>query len=288
MRYTITFLLASHLCSAAGAEVPKVVTDFGPVQSLVLQVMGDLGTPVVLLPKGGDPHDFQMKPSQATALAGADLLFWDGPDLMPALASAVAAQDGHLKSIPLLHQGGGRLRQFEGGGVDPHAWLDPTNGVAWLGTIAAELAALDPDNAATYAANAASAQSALRDLDADLAARLAPVKDKPFVVFHDAIGYFADHYGLTVAGAIELGDASTPGAAQLVSIRDLLARSGAVCVFPETGRDPAYIATVSEGSTVRIGAGQDVEGLNLDQGPGQYAALLTGLAETLTECLSAD
>ena len=141
---------------------------------------------------------------------------------------------------------------------------------------------------ATYAANAAKAQSALRDLDADLAARLAPVKDKPFVVFHDAIGYFADHYGLTVAGAIELGDASTPGAAQLASIRDLLAASGAVCVFPETGRDPAYIATVAEGSAVRIGAGQDVEGLSLDQGPGQYAALLDALATTLTDCLSAN
>ena len=149
MRYTITFLLASHLCTAAGAEVPKVVTDFGPVQSLVLQVMGDLGTPVVLLPRGGDPHDFQMRPSQATALAGADLLFWNGPDLMPALASAVAAQGENLKSIALLHQGGGKLRMFEDGGTDPHAWLDPTNGIAWLGTIATELSALDPEHAAT-------------------------------------------------------------------------------------------------------------------------------------------
>ena len=288
MRYTISILMASLLATAAAAEVPKVVTDFGPVQSLVLQVMGDLGTPVVLLPKGGDPHDFQMKPSQATALAEADLLFWDGPELMPALDSAVSSQAGHLKSIPLLHQGGGRVRDFEDGGADPHAWLDPTNGIAWLGTIATELSALDPEHAATYAANAAAAQTALRDLDAEIAARLAPVKGKPFVVFHDAMGYFADHYGLTVAGAIELSDASTPGAAQLTSIRDILTTSGAVCVFPEAGRDPAYIATVAEGTPVRIGAGQDVEGLALEQGPGQYAALLTGLATTLTDCLSAD
>lgn len=292
MRYTISFFAATVLTIAAGcalAEVPDVVTDFGPVQSLVQQVIGDLGQPVMLLPQGGDPHDFQMKPSQAQALADADLIFWDGPELMPSLAEAISALGENGKAIALLHDGGGKTRIFEGdGGIDPHAWLDPTNAVAWLGTIAAELSAADPANAPTYAANAVAAQTELQALDRELAARLAPAKGKPFVVFHDALGYFADHYGLNIAGAIELGDASTPSAAQLASIRETLIKTDAACVFPEAGRDPAYVATVVEGTSARIGQGQDVEAITLEAGPGQYAMLLQNLARSVTDCLLAD
>ena len=86
MRYTISFLLASLAATQALAEVPKVLTDFAPVQSLVAQVMGDLGAPATLLPRGNDVHDFQLRPSQAADLAGADLLIWIGPQMTPCLA----------------------------------------------------------------------------------------------------------------------------------------------------------------------------------------------------------
>jgi zinc transport system substrate-binding protein len=288
MRYTISPILTTLLlASTALADTPNVVTDFGPIDSLTRQVMGDLGQPVMLLPKGGDPHDFQLKPSQAQALSDADLIFWDGPELMPALNDAITTLATNAKSVPLLHAGGGKIRLYEGDeGTDPHAWLDPTNAEAWLATIAAELAAKDPANAATYTANAANAQTALRAMDADLTTQLSLIKAKPFVVFHDALGYFADHYGLTTLGAIELGDATEPGAAQLTAIKTILTDSKAVCVFPELGRDPKFIETVTEGTTARIGAGQDVEATHLDPGPGQYEALLRGIATTLTDCLS--
>ncbi|PZR00754.1 MAG: zinc ABC transporter substrate-binding protein [Cereibacter sphaeroides] len=267
------------------AEVPRVVVDFGPVQSLVAQVMGDLGQPQVLLAAGADPHDFQMKPSQARALAEAELVFWVGPDLMPAMSDAITALGNEENVVALLEDGGGEIRLYPEGGIDPHAWLDPDNAEAWLGAIAEELSNKDPENADTYAANAIAAQATIRDLDTELQTALEPVRDKPFVVFHDAMGYFTDHFGLTPAGAIELGDASAPSAAQLDEIREAIRQTNAVCVFPEAGRDPKFVATVVEGSAARTGQPQDIEGITLPQGPGQYAALMRGIAATLTECL---
>jgi len=287
MRFSMSFLIAMAIAAPVAAEVPRVVTDFGPTQSLAAQVMGDLGAPVMLLALGADPHDFQMKPSQAQALAGADLVFWVGPELTPALEHALAALGENARAVALLHLGGGTRRSLEGGAIDPHAWLDPANAEAWLATIATELARQDPEHAATYTANAAAAQAALQALDAELAARLAPVQGRPFVVFHDALGYFADHYGLQVVGAIELGDAAAPGAAQLAHIRGVVAEGGAICVFPEAGRDPKFIATVTAGSSARIGAAQDIEAITLPPGPGLYPDLLRALAGTLTDCLSA-
>jgi zinc transport system substrate-binding protein len=307
MRYIITCILAT---TPAFAEVPKVVTDIPPVHALVAQVMGDLGEPELLLAKGADEHDFQLRPSQARAVADADLVVWIGPELTPWLDGALESRPEGAANLQLLHSEGTVERAYEDAhgaekeaghdhsakkhdhsheghdhdGIDPHAWLDPGNAAVWVGSIAAELSALDPANAATYAANAAQAEADLAELEAELAAVLAPVQGKPLVTFHDAYGYFADHFGLTFAGSIAVGDASSPGAARLAELRDEIAAGGIVCLFPEVQHDPALVTQLAEGTGVKVGGPLDPVGSSLEAGPGAYAALLSGLARTLADC----
>ena len=318
MRYTISIIAASAVCgliAPATADVPDVITDIPPVHALVAQVMGGLGQPVLLLDKGADAHSFQLRPSQAAALAEADLVVWIGPEMTPWLDRAVDGLAASVAQLRLLEAEGTFLRSFteegaaeqdsHGGeaghdhtaedhshdghghdhdGTDPHAWLDPANAQLWLGLIAAELARQDPANAATYAANAQQAAAAIATLDTRLDAALAPVRDRPFVVFHDAYGYFAGHYGLTIAGALAAGDAAAPGAAHLA---DLQAKTGgAVCIFPEAGHDPKQMQTLAADTGTRLGGALDPEGMGQDPGPQLYAAVLTGLAETLIACLA--
>lgn len=248
-------MILSGLISAAAlpasAEVPRVVTDLPITASLVQQVMGDLGQPDLLLDKGADPHHFQLRPDQARALSRADLLIWVGPEMTPwldrgaeSLASDTSAllllavpqthriafaeaeaeaeaeagdhHDDHADSHD--HAGGhdhGHGHDHDHSGLDPHAWLDPENALTWLDAIAGALAEADPENAETYAANAADAHRQIAALDAELRAELAPYTDQRFVVFHDAYGYFTQHYGLHPAIPVSLGDASAPSAGQL-------------------------------------------------------------------------
>ncbi|MEC7256458.1 MAG: zinc ABC transporter substrate-binding protein [Pseudomonadota bacterium] len=84
------------------AEVPQVVTDIGPVQSIAAMVMGDLGTPQAIVPPEVSPHDFALRPSQARALDGADLLVWAGPELTPWMEKATSALSGEARQIRLL------------------------------------------------------------------------------------------------------------------------------------------------------------------------------------------
>ena len=290
MRYIITFLLTA---TPALAEAPTVLTDIPPVHALVAQVMGDLGDPVLLLEKGADEHDFQLRPSQAGAVAGADLVVWIGPELTPWLDNALEARPAGAPALALLHVEQTEMRGYAGdhaeeahdhGAEDPHAWLDPGNARAWLGVIATELGRLDPENAATYAANAAQADAALGRLDAEVAAQLAPVQGKPLVTYHDAFGYFGTHYGLTLAGSIAMGDASAPGAARLEALRGMLETGAVVCLFPEVQHDPALAEQLVEGTGTRIGGALDPVGSSLDPGPGAYAALISGLARTIADC----
>ena len=73
----------------AWAEPPQVVTDIAPVQSLVAAVMDGVGDPALILEGGGDPHNVNLRPSQARAISDADLVIWVGPALTPWLEDAL-------------------------------------------------------------------------------------------------------------------------------------------------------------------------------------------------------
>ncbi len=301
MRYIISLALTT-LPVTAMAEVPQVVTDIPPVQALVAQVMGDLGSPVLLLEKGADEHDFQLRPSQMRAVADANLVVWIGPELTPWLDRAMAANSG--TSLALLDAAGTQTRPYdpaaaaaeaaeEGAaaghahdGTDPHAWMEPQNAIVWAGLIADQLSQLDPEHAATYAANAAAAKARIAALDAELTAALAPVADKGFVTFHAAYGYFTAHFGLKNAGFLALGDASAPGAAKLQELQSQLRAGDFVCAFPEIQHDPALLTQVMDGTTVKLGAALDPVGSSLDFGPDAYDALMRGIATKLIACLN--
>ena len=85
----------------ASADVPQVATDIPPVHSLVSQVMGDLGTPKLILPPGASPHGYAMRPSEARALQNADVTFWMGPDLTPWLGRAIKSLTGNAINVAL-------------------------------------------------------------------------------------------------------------------------------------------------------------------------------------------
>ena len=65
----------------ATAEVPKVVATIKPLHSLVAAVMGDLGSPTLIVQGGASPHTYSLRPSDAAALEAADVVFWTGHGL---------------------------------------------------------------------------------------------------------------------------------------------------------------------------------------------------------------
>lgn len=86
-------------------HIPHVATDIAPVHALVAQVMQGVGTPDLILPPGASPHGYSMRPSEAAALADADLVIWVGPTLTPWLE----------KSLDTIASGAARLTLTESG-----------------------------------------------------------------------------------------------------------------------------------------------------------------------------
>lgn len=170
------------------------------------------------------------------------------------------------------------------GAFDAHVWLDPENAKAMVNEIAEALAEADPDNAATYEANAASTIARLEALHADIDARLAPVRGKGFIVFHDAYQYFEKRFDISASGSITVSPEVMPGAERITEIKGRIAELGATCVFSEPQFEPKLVQVVTEGTPARAGV-LDPLGAGLADGPDLYFGLIDGLATSIQECL---
>lgn len=307
-------LLATAFLSTTAMAAPSVVASIKPVHSLVSAVMAGVGEPTLIVKGSASPHTYALRPSDAGALEAADIVFWTGHgmelflgDALDTLATgATVVELADAPGITLLpvreggafeahaHDEAGHEDEHahdadehdhdEHGEGDMHFWLDPQNAKLMVTQIATTLAEADPENATAYQANAEAELVRLDALEAELAAMLAPVADKPFIVFHDAYQYFEARFGLNLAGSVTVTPDTMPGAARIDELKARLAELGVTCVFAEPNFEPTIISAITEGTPAKAGV-LDPEGGALTEGVDLYPDLLRGLAISLVDCL---
>jgi len=278
------------LIATDAAAAPNVVTDIAPVHALVSEVMGGVGSPTLLLPANADAHHYTMRPSDGQVLADADLVIWVGAGLTPWLEAPLDALAPDAEKLTLLLSEGWTPRELHDGDdhdhgvIDPHAWLDPAVANAWLGAIAVALGAADPENAETYAENAEQAAVSNVELRLSIAGDMEAVAGRGVIWPHDAYGYFADAFGVTGLGAILNSDASAPGPAHIAELRELTQSGDVVCVLLDTEVSSSWGPVLVEGTNVKI---QQIDpvGADIPLGVGFYPALISQLADQISECL---
>lgn len=172
------------------------------------------------------------------------------------------------------------------GAFDAHVWLDPANAKAMVHEIEEVLVAADPDNATQYEANAEAVMGKLDALILEVSAELEPVKDKVFIVFHDAYQYFENRFGIMAAGSITVSPEVMPGAQRVREIQTRLMEVGVSCVFAEPQFEPKLISTIIEGTSAKSGI-IDPLGADLEAGPELYFQIIRNMATSIKTCLSA-
>ena len=261
-----------------------------------------------------------MRPSDAEALEDADVIFLIDERKETALAGPIAVRTSEtqpralvvrLSGVPgitlwSLREGGafemhthghgeddhhdeddeGEHGDHEHGEFDMHIWLDPVNAAVMAEAITDALSEVDPANAATYHDNEHDLIHELEDLVEELDASLAPIRDKPFIVLHDAYRYFEDRFGLNAAGSITVNPERAPGVQRVTEIRDRVRELEGVCVFAEPQFDRRIVDVVVEGTQARAGT-IDPLGAEIDDGPELYFELMRNLAVSFNECLGA-
>jgi zinc transport system substrate-binding protein len=306
MRLRVFFCLLCWLglTPAQAAESPRVLTTIKPLQQIAAAVMHGIDNPGLLMEPGASPHTYALRPSDRRALAQAERIYWIGPELELFLEDLLERQNN---AVALLHVPKMAVREqlqshnfqpeqksttseqehsdhHDHGSLDAHIWLSPTNARVIARKMATDLSELYPQQIDLLQSNLATFEQRLTAMDTALQARLAPLKDKPYFVFHDGYGYFEDYYGVRPWGIFSLSHEVQPGARHVNLLRQQLQTAGPSCVFTEPQFTPRLVNSLTQGLPVSIGV-LDPLGDAIDIGPEGYALTIEAIAGTLADCL---
>jgi ABC-type Zn uptake system ZnuABC Zn-binding protein ZnuA len=215
-------------CGTAASNGPSggdrlgVVTTTTVLADLVGRVGGDRVAVSALVPKGGEVHTYDPRPSDVAAVASARIVFANGLGLDAWLAGLArdAGTSATIVELAANLEGVTYLGGGDAGAVNPHLWMDPTLAVRYVDRIREALSAADPAGAAAYATNAAGVTASLGELDTWARARFdtIPATDRRIVSLHDAFPYFARAYGLDVVGIVVPVPGQDPSAGDIAGL----------------------------------------------------------------------
>jgi ABC-type Zn uptake system ZnuABC Zn-binding protein ZnuA len=242
----------------ARADLTAVATT-----SQVADLVGNVGGARVdvegILPAGGDPHAFEPQPSDAASLTDAAVVFKSGGDLdgwLDELLDNAGADADVVSLIDHVHTIQGD-KEDAGEEIDPHWWQDPRNAMLAVAAVRDALIKADPEGRAAYRRNAAAYSQRLRRLDSEIAACMAkvPTGQRKLVTTHDALGYFANRYGVEVVGALipSRSTQAQPSVKDINALVDQIRDEGVEAIFPETAVNDKLEQAVSREAHAEVG-----------------------------------
>ena len=294
-------ILTFFSCYNAFASKPLIVASINPLHSIVTAIVGNTGNVSLLIESNTSPHNFALKPSHAKLLNNAEIFFYIDDQLESALKKTIkslpktvkvkkVSQFKNLKLLPVRENlnweedGHGHNHDHDHGSFDIHFWLDTQNAIEIAKGVTQELSKLYPENINTYKKNAKKLITKIKTKDNSIKLKLKEVKNKPYIVFHDAYQYFEKAYNLNAIGSILLNPEQLPSPKRIIKIRSKIKTLNAYCVFKEPQFKAQIVNTVIENTNAKVGT-LDPLGSNIVSGPDMYIALLDDLANNIRICL---
>lgn len=203
--------LALMACAEAAepssdSSAPLVLTTFTVLEDMVAAVGGERVEVRSITPLGAEVHEYDPTPADIRGAAEADLVIENGLGLEDWLqqfiqhadAPSVAVTDG-VQSLPVTRLPGhpddpGADHEAP---VNPHAWMSPVTGQAYVDNIEAALSEHFPSDAEYFAQNAEEYRSELQELHHRTQERFEAVDSEPHLVTCEgAFSYLTAEYGL--------------------------------------------------------------------------------------------
>jgi zinc/manganese transport system substrate-binding protein len=165
-----------------------------------------LATIETVIPIGGDPHSFEPSLQDRRVLETADLIVANGLLLEESLEDTIDAAEEHGTPVFRFadHMTPLDTSDTEHGEGDPHVWFDPTRVAAALPPLRDALVERAGLDAGRVDECLDDYQAAIAATDTEITALLdtIPTDRRKLVTNHEALGYFAQHYGFEVLGAV--------------------------------------------------------------------------------------
>ena len=269
---------------------PVVLTTFTVLADIAANVAGEHLLVESITKPGAEIHGYEPTPGDIKKAARADLILDNGLNLEAWFAQFVddidvphvVLSDG-IEPISISADAYAGL-------PNPHAWMSPLNVQIYADNAAAAFADLDPENTASYQANAARYRAELQRVQDDLVEQLraVPTSQRALVTCEGAFSYLARDTGLTekYIWPVNAEQQATPQ--QIASTIDFVAENTVPAVFCESTVSDAPMQRVVEATGARYGGTLYVDSLSAADGPvPTYLELIRHDADTIAAALTA-
>lgn len=289
-----------------GGEL-NVVASTGIIGDLARQIGGGRVNVATILPANADPHTFEPAPQDVGLVDGADIVFVHGLDL-DAWTETIIENAGDGLTVVTVTDGI-TTTGFDGHehdhsdeesdeehdhehdhDVDPHVWFDPTRTAQMVANIAAALTEIDPDGADGYATRLSAYQTQLTELDGQIFERigLIPEDRRVIVTNHEALGYYADRYGLEIVGTVIPGMSvdAEPSAQDIAELLEIIAEHNVAAIFTENTINPALSEELAAQAGINVVASLFTDSLgDAESGADTYIGLMRYDTQVIVEAL---
>ncbi len=287
---------ATQTPASLATNLPKVVATTGVICDITKEIAQSSIDTTCLIKPGEDPHAYQTKPEDRKAIETGNLILYAGYDHEPSIIKLIKSSTNSAPKIavhelavpkPLMgeheHEGEAKPQEKHEKVPDSHVWHNAQNGIRMVETIRDELKKVAPNNAELYTKNAAKLTADLQKIDSWIKVQIAtiPAEKRKLVTTHDALSYYANAYGLEVAGALQgVTTEEQPTAARIAELSSEIKTSGVPTIFVETTTNPKLMETVAREANVKISEKE----LYSDElgGPGTGADTYVGMLTTNT------
>ncbi|NLG54893.1 MAG: zinc ABC transporter substrate-binding protein [Rhodococcus sp.] len=246
-------------CSiAGGSDGPLVVVTTNILGDVVENIVGEEADVMVLMPRGADPHSFEISAAEAHRVEQADVIIANGLGLEGGLGKIVDTARGD--GVPVLDVGSevDPITYSAGqssGSLDPHFWTDPYRMIAAIPLIEEAVVAHVPGvDSSQIADNAQRYRGELDELAAQMSQQFdeIPPSQRKLVTNHHVFGYLAERFEFEVIGAVVPSGTTlaSPSASDLAELAGAISAAGVPTIFIDSSQ-PDRLAQVlaAEAST---------------------------------------
>lgn len=274
------------LVSPAHGEVSLVVS-IKPLQLIAASILGDEGTVRVLVPVSDSPHHYTMTPSDRLALDSAALVVYVGEQLETELHEALSRLAKDQRVLELISLPGLTRRQIAGSdSLDPHIWLDSSNGLQIAAALRDALTEIDSVRAQQWADNYTVLEQRLAADEARWRSWLQTVPATPYGVYHDAIGYFEARFERRHSVVLVDDPETQPGIRQMLQVRRIIAEQQPDCLFTDvTSRQTTIDTLFADHPVQQVQLDLLGDRLGIE---GTYSRLLDNLVSDFSRCLNGE
>ncbi len=267
----------------------KVVTSASIFRDMVYHIAYDKVENVALVPIGGDPHIYEPTPSDATLVQNANLILVNGMTF-EGWINEVIENSGTKGKTVLITKGIEPIASEKyKNSVDPHAWMDASNGLIYIKNIKDALVDADPSNASFYIENYLTYKTKLEGLDKyiETAINRIPKEQRVLITSHDAFSYYGKRYNIVNNAIMGISTEADAQTSDILRVTDAIKKHKVPAIFIESTINPKMIQQIAKDNNILIGGELFADSVgDADSAGPTYYDMLKSNTDTIVKALS--